>query len=175
MGLMYMFVVWSLLGFCVQKEIVLFLVFGFLFLEEQYSLDLFQPPLSYGGERNYNVWSFCSSFVLLLSIHSLDDEGTVNKTENELKIMFFFSSPACLFFQNMLYSNQFGIYIFNFKTFCSKKACLTTSLWFFLFYWLQRKKMSASFGEWSIYVLQLKWRRQGSHLWQLVLPRNYRK
>ena len=40
-----------------------------------YVLMILLSAIGCQWERNYNVWSFCSSFVLPLSIHSLDDAG----------------------------------------------------------------------------------------------------
>ena len=70
-----------------------------------YVLMILLSAIGCQWERNYNVWSFCSSFVLPLSIHSLDDAGMTDyKQDWKCWCVYYFIS--CSLWPEMAHQNQ---------------------------------------------------------------------
>ena len=72
-----------------------------------YVLMILLSAIGCQWERNYNVWSFCSSFVLPLSIHSLDDAGMTDyKQDWKCWCVYIYYFISCSLWPEMAHQNQ---------------------------------------------------------------------
>ena len=71
-----------------------------------YVLMILLSAIGCQWERNYNVWSFCSSFVLPLSIHSLDDAGMTDYKQDWKCWCVYYDFISCSLWPEMAHQNQ---------------------------------------------------------------------